>query len=164
MPAAKASQSAKEPSLDQDNQALYDALDRLVRAYQFRDRQRACYEDLSVNECYALQAILDHDGMTQNELAEELWLDKSTTSRLVARMEANSHVRRIPDADDARAQRLHATGSGKRLNASIRRNLLKRQLNVISDLPEDARRAAVTVLQRLGEMAIRSFDNHKPQN
>lgn len=144
--------------LDRDNERMYAALDRLVRAYQFRDRQRACYEALGVNECYALQAILDHDGLTQNDLSSALLLDKSTTSRLVAKMEADGHIQRIQDPADGRVYRLFATAPGKRVNARIRRRLLERQLGVIADLSKEERRAALLVLQRLGDIALRAFD------
>lgn len=158
MPATKDIPGVAERLLERDNEALYEALDQLVRAYQFRDRQRTCYYDLSVNECYALQTLLRHDGMTQNDLAAQLLLDKSTTSRLVARMEASGHIARTPDPDDGRFQRLGATASGKKRHAKIRRDLLNRQLDLISDLPDRSRRAAVVVLQRLAESATRHFD------
>lgn len=139
--------------LDQDNEALYEALDRLVRAYQFRDRQRACHEGLSVNECYALQSVLRHDGMSQNELAAELLLDKSTTSRLVAGMVERGHITRVADPEDGRVQRLRATAAGRRLHAKVRRGLLRRQRDVIEDLPDVSRRAVVLVLRRLAARA-----------
>lgn len=145
--------------LDRDNQELYRALDRLVRAYQFRDRQHACYYELSVNECYALQTILRHEGMTQKELAANLLLDKSTTSRLVADMEDNGLVRRSADPADARVQRLHATRSGVRLHDRVQQRVLDRQRDLIADLPSEARRAAILVLQRMADTAVRAFSN-----
>ncbi len=143
--------------LERDNQDLYEALDRLVRAYQFRDRQRACHYELSVNECYALQATLRHEGMTQNELAAILHLDKSTTSRLVANMEEGGLIRRVPDPADGRAHRLLATNAGLRLHDRVREDLLTRQRDLIADLPRGARSAAILVLQRLADTATRAF-------
>lgn len=158
MPGTPTRARPQRDALQQDNAALYEALDRLVRAYQFRDRQRSCYRGLSVNECYALQTILRHRGMTQNELAAALLLDKSTTSRLVASMEDAGLLQRSPDPQDGRAQRLQATRTGRRLHERIHRDLLERQVVLIADLPAEARRAAVVVLQRLADMATRSFD------
>jgi len=163
MPSAPTLRRTAGSRLDRDNEDLYEALDRLVRAYQFRDRDRTCYYDLSVNECYALQTLCRRTDMTQNELAAELLLDKSTTSRLVTRMEEAGHLRRTPDPNDARFQRLCATASGRRLHAKVRRDLLKRQVDLIADLPADSRRIAVTVLQRLADLAAGSFQGCAPR-
>jgi len=37
--------------------AFYEALQALLRVYQFRDRDRACYGDITPHDCYALEAI-----------------------------------------------------------------------------------------------------------
>lgn len=162
MAAATGAPSTANRALELDNEDLYEALDRLVRAYQFRDRQRVCYHGLSVNTCYTLQILVWHDGLTQNELAAEMRLDKSTTSRILVQMEADGHIRRSRDPEDGRAQRLHVTASGKRLHQRIRRDLLDRQLGLISDLSSESRRAAVAVLRRLADMAVRSYIDSRP--
>jgi hypothetical protein len=43
--------------LDRDTRDLYAALSDLVRLYQFRDRDTICCHDISVTQCYALQAL-----------------------------------------------------------------------------------------------------------
>ena len=149
--------TARGTGLRRDNQDLYEALDRLVRAYQFRDRQRVCYRGISVNECYALQTILRSEGMTQNELAAALLLDKSTTSRIVAAMEERGLITRVADPRDGRAHRLRATASGRRLHDRIQKDLLARQLDRLADLPPEQRRAAILVLQRLADVAVQAF-------
>lgn len=140
-----------------DSQALTVALDRLVRAYQFRDRQRACYRGLSINECYALSAVIRDKGLTQGGLAAELVLDKSTTSRLVDALESRGYLTREPDPCDGRAYRLRTTEKGRRLHAKIQQDLLRRQRHLIEDLPATARRAAVLVLSRLADDAAERF-------
>jgi hypothetical protein len=44
--------------LEADAVALHEALSELVRVYQFRDRDRICCHDISVTQCYALDALL----------------------------------------------------------------------------------------------------------
>src|SRR4026208_275729 len=60
----------------------HEALAALVRVYQFRDRDRICCHDVSVTQCYALEALIRRGELTLNELARELYLDKSTASRV----------------------------------------------------------------------------------
>ena len=56
----------------------------LVRVYQFRDRDRICCHDVSVTQCYALETMVEHGPLRLSALADRLFLDKSTTSRVVS--------------------------------------------------------------------------------
>jgi DNA-binding MarR family transcriptional regulator len=149
--------SSHRTTVEEDGRALLTALDQLLRAYQFRDRQRICYHGLSINECYALQAVVHRKGLTQNELAAVLYLDNSTTSRLLDGLERRGHVAREPDPCDGRANRLAATEKGRRLHARIQEDLVRQHLSLIDDLPSDSRRAAILVISRLAKDASSRF-------
>ena len=51
---------------------------------QFRDRDRICCHDISVTQCYALETLVQQGPVRLSGLAERLFLDKSTTSRVVS--------------------------------------------------------------------------------
>ena len=74
--------SAERNTLEADAARLTAAMSDMIRVVQFRDRDRACCYDISVTQCYALEAVVDGSGLTVNELAAHLYLDKSTTSRV----------------------------------------------------------------------------------
>lgn len=132
-----------------DAAELYDALSALVRVYQFRDRDRICCHDVSVTQCYALEALLKVGPCTLNGLAAELYLDKSTASRVVAVLERKGYVSRTPSPDDARATRLDVTPAGRRLHERIRADMVAEQAAMIEDIGPEVRRGAVVLLQRL---------------
>src|SRR5215471_11457095 len=83
-----------DAGLDQDAENLYAALSELVRVYQFRDRDTICCYDVSVTQCYAIEALLRRGPSGLNDLAAELYLDKSTTSRVVSTLERKGYVTR----------------------------------------------------------------------
>src|ERR1041384_3804233 len=103
---------------------LYAALSDLVRVYQFRDRDRICCHDVSVTQCYALEALIRRGPITLSELAAELYLDKSTASRVVGALERKRYVARSPHPTDGRAVLLRPTAAGDRLYAMIRKDLI----------------------------------------
>lgn len=132
-----------------DLQALHEVLSRLIRLYQFRDRDRICRHDLSVAQCYALERIV-HDGpLALNALATGLYLDKSTASRVVDALERKGYATRRSDPDDRRAVQLAATALGRQLHARIERELLDELAGVISDSGPAVRRGMIRVLERL---------------
>jgi MarR family transcriptional regulator, 2-MHQ and catechol-resistance regulon repressor len=85
---------ADDATLTRQARELQDALSEFVRVYQFRDRDQICCHDVSVTQCYALDALLRRGLATLNELAAELCLDKSTASRVVATLERKGYAAR----------------------------------------------------------------------
>src|SRR5690348_5129434 len=93
MKAARSSKGAvRDEGLAGDTRSFYEALSELLRVYQFRDRDRICCHDVSITHCYALEALARERAMTLNDLASHLYLDKSTTSRVVDALERKGYV------------------------------------------------------------------------
>lgn len=142
-----------DPELEQDSADLYDALSNLVRVYQFRDRDRICCYDVSVTQCYALEGLVHLGGMTLNDLAAHLYLDKSTASRVVDALERKGYVARTPHPQDRRAVLLEATETGRALENKIRSEMLVEEQKLLADVPHDARQAMIQLLSRLARAA-----------
>jgi MarR family transcriptional regulator, 2-MHQ and catechol-resistance regulon repressor len=110
--------------LEADAAELHDALSELVRVYQFRDRDRICCHDISVTQCYALEALIRRGPCGLNELAAELYLDKSTASRVVGTLQRKGYLQRAAHPEDGRAVVLTVTAAGRRLCERIRKDLV----------------------------------------
>lgn len=59
-----------------------------------------------------LMAIASRQPITQKTLSEELLIDKTTTAKAIAKLEAEGYVRRETDPTDNRYQLLYLTASG----------------------------------------------------
>ncbi len=103
-----------------DLAAFYDSLQELLRIYQFRNRDQACYGTITPNECYALEAIERAGTLCVTELATCLGLHKSNASRLAAGLAARKLLRRSKNVDNARRLSLELTPRGQALHAAIR--------------------------------------------
>ena len=133
--------------------ALHEALSELVRVYQFRDRDRICCHDVSVTQCYAVEALLRRGPSGLNELAAELYLDKSTASRVVAALERKGYLTRSPHPDDGRAVVLKVTASGRRLYERIRRDLIRETEQLLDGFDSDVPANAARLISRLARAA-----------
>jgi MarR family transcriptional regulator, 2-MHQ and catechol-resistance regulon repressor len=149
-------------TLDRDAQALHAAVADLVRVYQFRDRDRICCHDVSVTQCYALETLVELGDMRVGALAERLFLDKSTTSRVVSALVRKGYVEQRPDAADQRATTLRATRKGRHLCERITGELIEQQRQLLDDLDPDVRAAVVEVLRRLATAADARFRSGVP--
>ena len=115
--------NSQNDQLAQDAEDLYEALNQLVRAHQFRDRGRICCYDVSVTQCYALETLVKKGAMRLQSLAEIMFLDKSTASRVIETLKRKGYVSRIEDNEDRRAVRIQATRTGRALYQTIRADL-----------------------------------------
>ncbi len=140
-------------ALERDAEALHEALSGLVRLYQFRDRGQICCFDVSVPQCYGLESLVREGPLTLGELAERLYVEKSTASRIVDALERKGYVARAPHPGDGRALRLTATPAGGRLVKKIRTSLIADAKAVLADLSPGFRREAARLLVGLTEAA-----------
>jgi len=151
----------KDLLLNLDAFDLQEALSDLVRAYQSRDRKATYRHGISVTQCYALSAVVAHWAIALNELASELYLDKSTASRVVDSLVAKGYVRRARDREDVRALSVEPTEKGLALHSKIQRDLLKETKSLIADDSPAARRAAIRHVARLARVASKKFGRKK---
>ena len=142
-----------DPALDRDARALYDALSDLIRVYQFRDRDRICCHDISVSQCYGLDALARRGPMTLNDLAANLYLDKSTASRVVDALERKTYVTRTPHPQDGRALLLEVTPAGRDLHERVATEIAGEERLLLADFDPEVRQSMVKLIGRLGRAA-----------
>ncbi|MDR7120805.1 MarR family transcriptional regulator [Rheinheimera soli] len=135
--------------LQQDATALYEAVNQLVRFYQFRDRDLICCHDVSVTQCYALEFLAEHGSLRLQQLAELMLLDKSTSSRVVDSLVKKGYVTRIADINDRRAVALTVTDKGVALYQQIRAELIAQEQQLIAHLSPETRQASIEVIRAL---------------
>jgi DNA-binding MarR family transcriptional regulator len=139
--------------LEADAVELHTALTELVRVYQFRDRDRICCHDISVTQCYALEALIRRGPSGLNDLAAELYLDKSTASRVVATLERKKYVTRERHPEDGRAVVLSASPAGRRLCERIRTDLVAETRQLLEGFEPEVRKGAARLILRLARAA-----------
>jgi MarR family 2-MHQ and catechol resistance regulon transcriptional repressor len=147
-----------DASLERDTREVHRALAELIRIYQFRDRDRICCYDISVTQCHALDALVRRGPLTLNELAAELYLDKSTASRVVDGLERKGYVERRTHPEDRRALLLEATATGRALQARIERDVLDEEKTLLQEFDPEVRQAMARLIARLARAAAARVD------
>src|SRR3954466_11306074 len=156
-PVTTQQRDSTEAALDRDAADLQAAVADLVRVYQFRDRDRICCHDISVTQCYALETLVQHGPIRLRELTDRLFLDKSTTSRVVQTLVKKGYVEQQTDPTDGRANTLSATRAGRNLCGRITNDLVEQQKALLADLDGDVRAGVVDVIRRLARAADSRF-------
>ena len=150
-------ENSPDAALDRDAVEFHEALSELLRVYQFRDRKRICCHDISVTQCYALDALSSLGPVAVSHLAQELYLDNSTTSRVVDTLERKGYVRRSPDPGDRRALRVEITTDGRKLHTLIEQDLIEEHKRLLADIDPEVRQATARLIARLAREASARF-------
>ena len=140
-------------SLDADAASLYRVMTELLRVYQFRDRDRVGYHDLTITQCYVLDILVRRGPLSLNELAAEMLLDKSTLSRVVDGLENQRAVKRTTHPADGRSTLIEPTRSGASRYARVEADLVAENAKVLSGFTAPVRRQLVSLIAELTRAA-----------
>ena len=154
MPATPHPEEVVQPDTEQFHRALAE----LIRVYQFRDRDRICCHDVSVTQCYALEALLQRGPRTLNELAAELYLDKSTASRVVDALVAKGYAERRVNPASGRSVLVRATRTGRTLHDRIERDILLAEQRLLADFAPGVRSQMTAMIRSLAQAATARVD------
>lgn len=105
-------------SRDQTIRDLREFSRKLVRELGFM-RSSLAGSELAPSAVHAIIEIGLQPGIQARDLAAILRLDKSNTSRQVAKLESAGLLTREADSEDARSSRLHLSEAGNQLRAQI---------------------------------------------
>ncbi len=104
---------------------------------------------LSLSEMFALIALSAEAPMSQQVLAEQLHLEKSTVSRLIKHLEQRGWVKRVRDLHDTRMFRLHLSEAGHEQASRLARSLAERHQRLLAELKPDEQEALAYGLSAL---------------
>ena len=152
-PPVQLTHQPNQGSLERHAVNLNAALSDLIRAAQVRDRDCICCHDISVTQCNALEA-LQSAPMTLGELAAELLLDKSTTSRVVDALVRKSYVERTQHPQDRRALQIQSTAKGTKLYQLIERSLQEQSMLLLAEFAPEVREAAIKIVSQVAGVAM----------
>ncbi len=104
---------------------------------------------LSLSEMFALMALSAEAPMSQQVLAEQMHLEKSTVSRLIKHLERRGWVKRVRDLHDTRMFRLHLSDTGHEAASRLAKSLAERHQRLLAALKPDEQEALAYGLSAL---------------
>ena len=104
---------------------------------------------LTLSEMFALLALSDEAPMSQQALAEQLHLEKSTVSRLITHLAQRGWVKRVRDLHDTRMFRLQLSDAGHKQASHLARSLAERHQRLLAALKPDEQEALAYGLSAL---------------
>jgi DNA-binding MarR family transcriptional regulator len=89
------------------------------------------------------------------QLADYLYLDVSTVTRVVDQLQGAGFGERVRDPRDRRVVRVEITDGGRKIVREIRRSLVEDYRNVIESIPGGSREAVIGAVEQLLDAFLR---------
>jgi DNA-binding MarR family transcriptional regulator len=149
-----------------DAWTLQEQMTAFVRAFGLhRPEETPCGQPVPASEAHALMEIAHHAPLSQKALGEGLRLEKSTVSRLVARLEQRAWVRREPHPRDGRSALLGLTPDGRQAADRLEAARTEKFRDLFAAIAEEERTGvlhALTTLTRALDGAAREVRRDTP--
>lgn len=108
-----------------------------------------CGKPMPMAHAHALLVLLARGELSQQELGEELGIDKSNVARLCAKMVAARQASQRTSESDGRSRRIALTARGERLAREVDAASRERFHALLEALPEDRRDPVIESLRHL---------------
>lgn len=96
-----------------------------------------------------LLQLYDKDGICQEELSENLNIDKGTTARAIKKLEENNFLIRMKDEEDKRAYKVYLTDKSKEIKERIYEAIYEWDSIMSKDITKEERDTLVNVLKKI---------------
>ena len=128
---------------------LFYSLDKAIRSY--RRMAQATLDraglDITIDQWLVLQVLLEHDDLTQHEIAERVFKDQASVARILALLTRRGLLSAEPLPHDGRRTRLRVTAAGQHILAAVQPIVLQNRAIALDGISSEER----TQLQRLLE-------------
>ncbi|MBQ7875574.1 MAG: MarR family transcriptional regulator [Oscillospiraceae bacterium] len=118
----------------------------IYRAQRLDSDLCACHHSLVLAICRA-------PGRSQDELAKDICLNKSTVTRALAQLEERGYVTRTPDASDKRRTLVEPTGKMLDILPEVRAITAEWNSAISADIPADELAVFQSVLKKMEQNA-----------
>lgn len=122
--------------------------------------------ELGINHCqhpYIIQ-ICRHPGISQEELARAICVNKSNVARQLAVLEADGLLTRTPDPEDRRVMQVFPTEKMEALLPCVREVMGDWNSCLLADFSEEDREKLIAMLEIITERAVKAAEETMGKN
>lgn len=129
---------------------MINRISRLSALYREKEFKKLGLGEM--HHAYIL-SVCDEPGISQEELACKIFINKSNVARQLAQLEQKGFIRRQSDEQDARRLRIFPTDKASAIEAEIRSILANWNQTLLNEIPSEQQAAILSGLQMIMEKA-----------
>jgi len=107
-----------------------------------------------------LLVLYRKDGISQDQLARALHINKAAVARALAKLESNGYVKRKKNDADRRNNQVYLTDKARKIKAELLSEVNAWTDTLADDLSDGERKQLIDLLKRLGDNADKAIDKN----
>ncbi len=111
--------------------------------------------DIGRGQHIFINALYKEDGLTQEELADYLKIDKGTTAKALKKLEDQGYITRTVSKKDKRCNEVHLTEKALLIKGDVRKVLTEWRERLTFGLTDEEKQLALIILEKMGDNASR---------
>jgi DNA-binding MarR family transcriptional regulator len=130
---------------------IFYSLDKAIRSYRRMAQANIDRAGLAItiDQWLVLQVLLEHDDLTQNEIAERVFKDQASVARMLALLVRRKLLSAVPLPHDGRRTKLRVTKRGKQMLDDIQPVVLNNRALALAGISEEELAMMRGLLERI---------------
>lgn len=130
---------------------LFYSLDKAIRSYRRLAQANIDRAGLAitVDQWLVLRVLLEHDDLTQHEIAERVFKDQASVARMLGLLLKRGLLSAVPLPDDGRRTQLRVTAAGHRMLAAVQPIVLDNRAVALAGIAEEELALLRQLLERI---------------
>ena len=135
--------------MEQLNQSFFYTLEKAIKAYRqyFQAQLKNAGFGITLDQWLVLNMIVDFEGITQTEIAERVFKDKGSITRIIDLLETNGYVVRKPHPRHGKMSQLDITAKGKNTLESLKKEVPKFRDFALRTISDDSKKETQNILK-----------------
>ena len=133
------------------NDIVFYNIDKAIRTYRnyAQKRLREHGYKITIDQWLTIKAILENPGITQQELAEKIFKDNASVTRIIELLVKSGYLQRQINPADRRKTILDVTGQGQSIIRKVQHLVLENRQKALAGIPTSDIQVANDVLQKI---------------
>jgi MarR family transcriptional regulator, transcriptional regulator for hemolysin len=137
--------------MDKLSNTIFFQLDRAIKSYRQYAQKRLNEKGhtITIDQWLVLKTIMDQPDISQNEIAEFIFKDKASVTRIIDLLIKKGMLKRSPSEENRRRVILTITKAGKEVIDEILPTIRGNRKNALTNCDEEELKAMNTVLMKI---------------
>jgi DNA-binding MarR family transcriptional regulator len=111
--------------MEQLNQSFFYTLEKAIKVYRqfFQNSLKNAGYSITLDQWLVLNMIIDFPGITQTEIAERVFKDKASITRIIDLLEINEYVSRKPHPTHGKMIQIDITPKGMETVENLKKDV-----------------------------------------
>ena len=130
---------------------IFYSIEKAIKSYrQFAQQQlRNAGFTITIDQWLIMKSLIDAPGISQQEIAEKVFKDNASVTRIIDLLVSSGYVKRTLHKDDKRRSHLSITKQGQKTANEVAKVVLRNRATALQGISEKNIEQVNTVLQSI---------------